>query len=160
MAAQISFLGELSSTRPHPQSLISPKPFSNEAGEQKDALIHIAVAQVLPDESGLHADEEQGKKDDVGLAGLEKLEKWAKAASEKGADVVVFPEYFLSGATHELWRRVREAQRQEAGKASRGGATTDEWGNVGEPGTGEKRVKKSDKEEEEERKEMKRLGLK
>lgn len=50
----------------------------------------------------------------MGSAGLSKLEAWASAASAKGADVVVFPEYFLSGATHELWRRVREAQRSSA----------------------------------------------
>lgn len=89
-----------------------------DAGEVKDALIHIAVAQVLPDESGLHADEQAV---DDGQAGLDKLEQWASAAADKGADVVVFPEYFLSGATHELWRRVREAQRKGAGRAQQQG---------------------------------------
>lgn len=112
--ASIEFIGEFSSDAPHRGALISPKPFKSESGEVKDALIHIAVAQVLPDESGLHADDVA----DDGQAGLEKLELWASAAAEKGADVVVFPEYFLSGATHELWRRVGEAQRNQAGRAS------------------------------------------
>lgn len=110
--ATIEFLGGFSSTQPHPGSLLTPKPFKNRTGEERDALIHIAVAQVLPDESGLHDADNRGG--DTSQAGLEKLEQWASAAAAKGADVVVFPEYFLSGATHELWRRVREAQREQA----------------------------------------------
>ncbi|TKY84536.1 hypothetical protein EX895_006438 [Sporisorium graminicola] len=119
----IEVIGEFSSDTPHRGTLLSPQPFQNESGESRDALIHIAVAQVLPDESGLHA---VGEPDD-GQAGLEKLERWASAAADKGADVVVFPEYFLSGATHELWRRVREAQRKQAGQAQlqEGGAQTE-----------------------------------
>ncbi|EST09486.1 Carbon-nitrogen hydrolase [Kalmanozyma brasiliensis GHG001] len=108
----IDFIGELSSTRPHPRSLLAPAPFTTSSGQTKDPLLHIAVAQVLPDESGLHPEE-----GDVGQAGLDKLEQWASCAARKGADVVVFPEYFLSGATHDLWRRVREVQRREAGSA-------------------------------------------
>ena len=117
-STRIDFLGSLSSDHPHPQSLISPQPFTAASGQTKDPLIHIAVAQVLPDESGLHANE-KGVEDNPKAvqAGLEKLEQWASAAASKGADVVVFPEYFLSGATHELWRRVREAQRKEAADA-------------------------------------------
>ncbi|GAC93844.1 hydrolase, carbon-nitrogen [Pseudozyma hubeiensis SY62] len=118
-SSDISFLGNFSSTHPHAGSLLTPRPFASQpSGETKDALIHIAIAQVLPDESGLHADA-----DDETKAGLEKLELWASAAAEKGADVVVFPEYFLSGATHDLWRRVREAQRQQAVRAQQEGSS-------------------------------------
>ncbi|SNX85950.1 uncharacterized protein MEPE_04659 [Melanopsichium pennsylvanicum] len=113
---KIEFLGDLSSDHPHPQALLAPKPFANTSGEPKDPLIHIAVAQVLADESGLHPDDTEAA-DTVGEAGLEKLERWASCAAQKRADVVVFPEYFLSGATHELWRRVREAQRKQADSA-------------------------------------------
>lgn len=114
ISESIGFLGSFSSTHPHAASLISPSPFKSEpSGATKDALIHIAVAQVIPDESGLHADATNGQ----ATAGLEKLELWASAAASKGADVVVFPEYFLSGATHDLWRRVRSAQRKEAVQA-------------------------------------------
>lgn len=117
MSTQINFQGSLSSSRPHPRSLITPKPFKNASGEQKDPLLHIAVAQVLPDESGLDSlpssfspsEPLEGKE---GKAGLEKLEQWASEAAGKGADVVVFPEYFLSGATHDLWRSVRASQDQ------------------------------------------------
>lgn len=114
----IDFLGGFSSDHPHPESLLSPTSFQNASGEVKDPLIHIAVAQVLPDESGLHGDQPSSDTD-ASQAGLEKLEEWASAAAKQGADVVVFPEYFLSGATHELWRRVREAQRKEAAEAQR-----------------------------------------
>ncbi|SPO32567.1 uncharacterized protein UTRI_04311 [Ustilago trichophora] len=107
----IQFIGEFSSDHPHPGSLITPKPFPNASGQIKDPLLHIAVAQVLPDESGLCGQTQDGSS---GQAGLEKLEEWASNAAKKGADVVVFPEYFLSGATHDLWRRVREAQRKQA----------------------------------------------
>lgn len=108
-STDIQFLGRFSSTRPHAGSLLSPAPIKSASGP-KDALIHIAVAQVEPDESGLHASSD-------GQEGLEKLESWASAASDQGADVVVFPEYFLSGATHDLWRRVREVQRKDAARA-------------------------------------------
>ncbi|CBQ73865.1 conserved hypothetical protein [Sporisorium reilianum SRZ2] len=113
-SASIDVIGSFSSDTPHRGALLSPTPLKTESGAAKDALIHIAVAQVLPDESGLHAADEAR---DEGQAGLEKLDQWASAAAQRGADVVVFPEYFLSGATHELWRRVREAQRNEAGRA-------------------------------------------
>ncbi|KAJ9479950.1 Hydrolase, carbon-nitrogen [Pseudozyma hubeiensis] len=132
----ISFLGSFSSTHPHASSLLSPRPFTSQpSGETKDALIHIAVAQVLPDESGLHAAD-----DDETKAGLEKLESWASAAAEKGADVVVFPEYFLSGATHDLWRRVREAQRQKAVRAQQEGSSEkdEQEGRASEAEGGEK----------------------
>ncbi|SOV07558.1 uncharacterized protein UDID_05337 [Ustilago sp. UG-2017a] len=125
MSVEIEYLGHLSSTNPHPQSLIKPQPFTTAFGETKDPILHIAVAQVLPDQSGLHSNNNGG--DHGRSAGLEKLERWASGAASRGADVVVFPEYFLSGATRELWRKVREAQRERAND-----------GRVCEEGRGEK----------------------
>lgn len=81
----------------------SPRTLLTEQGEARDALLHIAMAQVLPDDSGLHA---------TSRSGLSKLEDWAARAAQEGADVVVFPEYFLSGATHELWSSVRGQQSE------------------------------------------------
>lgn len=111
-SGSIPVLGAFSSDNPHPKSLLKPRPFVNEAGESRDPLLHVAVAQVLPDEAGLHHDDPEQAGD-----GLAKMEAWASKAAQEGADVVVFPEYFLSGATHDLWRKAR------AGQAS---ATSDE----------------------------------
>lgn len=58
--------------------------------------LRIACAQVLPSEQGPR-----------GSGGLAKLERFAERAAQAGADVVVFPEYFLTGATHDAWRDVR-----------------------------------------------------
>ena len=88
---EMEFIGEFSSDGPHPGSLMLPKPLRLESGETKDALIHIAVAQVLPDESGLHSGhgEEQ--------AGLEKLQRWASAAAERGPTLLCSPSTFSVG---------------------------------------------------------------
>lgn len=58
----------------------------------------IACAQVLPSENGVK-----------GKGGLDKLEEYAKEAAKHKADVVVFPEYFLTGATHDSWHAVRDS---------------------------------------------------
>ncbi|PWN90300.1 carbon-nitrogen hydrolase [Acaromyces ingoldii] len=58
--------------------------------------LRIACAQVLPSEQGPR-----------GAGGLDKLQRFAERAAQAGADVVVFPEYFLTGATHEAWKDVR-----------------------------------------------------
>jgi predicted amidohydrolase len=58
----------------------------------------IACAQVLPSENGVK-----------GKGGLDKLEEYAKEAAKREADVVVFPEYFLTGATHDSWHGVRDS---------------------------------------------------
>ncbi|PWY99104.1 carbon-nitrogen hydrolase [Testicularia cyperi] len=112
MDGTIDIQGSFSSEAPHPQSLIRPRHFVTTDGGKRDPLLHIAVAQVLPDESGLHVSQPNSDSESV-RAGLEKLEQWASEAARQGADVVVFPEYFLSGASHDLWRRVREAQRRK-----------------------------------------------
>lgn len=62
----------------------------------------IACAQVLPSENGVK-----------GKGGLDKLEEYAKEAAKHEADVVVFPEYFLTGATHDSWHAVRDSNGQE-----------------------------------------------
>lgn len=87
------------------------------------SLLRIACAQVLPSET-------------IGLGDIDKLATYAKEAARHGADgecerlsplmhanadaalppspatvVIVFPEYFLSGATHDAWRAV---QKQDA----------------------------------------------
>lgn len=81
------------------------------------SLLRIACAQVLPSK-----DSERGD--------LDKLAAYSKEAAAHGADggwkaatvclikrkgssifssaVIVFPEYFLSGATHDAWRAVQE----------------------------------------------------
>lgn len=112
MSDTVPVLGAFSSTNPHPHSLLKPRAFANDAGESRDPLLHIAVAQVLPDEAGLHHDDPAQAGD-----GLAKMEAWAARAAQEGADVVVFPEYFLSGATHDLWRRARAAQSAAAAQA-------------------------------------------
>lgn len=58
--------------------------------------LHLALAQVLPASSEDEA------------SGYAKLKAYATQAADAGADVVAFPEYFLTGATHEEWYGVRD----------------------------------------------------
>lgn len=66
--------------------------------------LHLALAQVLPSE------EEDGEVNGVHQGGgdFAKLEAYARRAAQEGADVVAFPEYFLTGASHDSWYRVRD----------------------------------------------------
>ncbi|EPQ30035.1 uncharacterized protein PFL1_02153 [Pseudozyma flocculosa PF-1] len=62
--------------------------------------LHIALAQLLPDDTGLHHP-------NAAQHSLAKLSSCAHTAAQAGADIVIFPEYFLSGATHGHWQGVR-----------------------------------------------------
>ncbi|KAN0060828.1 hypothetical protein ACQY0O_007487 [Thecaphora frezii] len=64
--------------------------------------LHVAVAQLLPCTSALQPPAALD-----GSEALAKLRSCARDASCQGADVIVFPEYFLSGVTHGLWNRAR-----------------------------------------------------
>lgn len=59
--------------------------------------LHVALAQVLPNESD---------KGDVPIV-LPRLRAVAAQAASRGADIIVFPEYFLSGSSHEAWHEAR-----------------------------------------------------
>lgn len=61
-----------------------------------DSHIHLALAQVLP------------ATEDDSSSGFAKLSSFARQAAKEGADVVAFPEYFLTGATHDDWFGVRD----------------------------------------------------
>ena len=61
--------------------------------------IHLALAQVLPSSSSSAQNS----------SGFAKLHAYARHAAERGADVVAFPEYFLTGATHQEWFGVRDS---------------------------------------------------
>ncbi|PWN53498.1 carbon-nitrogen hydrolase [Violaceomyces palustris] len=93
--------------------------FSNSSDQKvKDRTINIALAQVIPSEAGPHGTLD-GNGPDTIEPGLQKMKRWIKEAAEQGADVVVFPEYFLTGATHEAWRKVKEVEatrRSDEGK--------------------------------------------
>lgn len=72
--------------------------FKHGATPAEDKMrVHVVLAQVYPNGS------------ETGVIGdaLPKLEALAVQAAEDGADVIVFPEYFLSGATHHAWHSVR-----------------------------------------------------
>ncbi len=91
------------------------------AEAEADWHLHIALAQILPSVSADDDDDEQQgaqspssphspsspSKIPQRKGGLTKLARLAREASDKGADVIVFPEYFLTGATHREWRAVR-----------------------------------------------------
>ncbi|PWN25185.1 carbon-nitrogen hydrolase [Jaminaea rosea] len=62
--------------------------------------LHIAVAQLLP----VSPSSSSSSPD----AGLDKLRTYIAHAAKLGADLVVFPEYFLAGADHGDWYGVRE----------------------------------------------------
>ncbi|WFD30016.1 hypothetical protein MSPP1_001029 [Malassezia sp. CBS 17886] len=62
--------------------------------EDEKTRLHVALAQVEPSSAGT------GAVDTV----LARLEELAHAASERGADIIVFPEYFLTGATKAVWQ--------------------------------------------------------
>lgn len=63
--------------------------------EDERMRIHVALAQVQPNEAA------HGNVYDV----LPRMKQLLCSASELGADVVVFPEYFLTGSSHEAWRQ-------------------------------------------------------
>ncbi|UZJ57365.1 hypothetical protein CBS101457_006685 [Exobasidium rhododendri] len=65
--------------------------------DDESQLYRIASAQVFPSENGVD-----------GEGGLDKLKSFTEEAARKGADVIVFPEYFLTGSTHDIWRAVRK----------------------------------------------------
>lgn len=72
--------------------------FAHGATDAEERLrLHVVLAQVHPNSS------DEGH---VGEA-LPKLAALAKDAAAQGADVIVFPEYFLTGATHGAWHSVR-----------------------------------------------------
>ncbi|WFC97532.1 hypothetical protein MYAM1_000246 [Malassezia yamatoensis] len=70
---------------------------NNERDEQN--RLHVVLAQVYPNSS------EQFSLMDA----LPKLEALTRKAASEGADVIVFPEYFLTGATHEAWHQARHS---------------------------------------------------
>ena len=61
--------------------------------------LHVVLAQVYPNSS------EQFLVTDA----LPKLEALTQKAANEGADVIVFPEYFLTGATHEAWHHAKHS---------------------------------------------------
>lgn len=70
---------------------------ANAAEEQ--LRLHVVLAQVYPNSS------EHGVVDEA----LPKLARLAQQAAANGADVIVFPEYFLTGATHGAWHSVKRS---------------------------------------------------
>ncbi|CEH18532.1 hypothetical protein CBOM_05261 [Ceraceosorus bombacis] len=66
--------------------------------------LRIALAQVTPSSS-----------DNAEAEGLAIVRTYAKRAAHQGADVLVLPEYFLSGATHDQWRAVAERGEPKGG---------------------------------------------
>ncbi|PWN43246.1 carbon-nitrogen hydrolase [Ceraceosorus guamensis] len=66
--------------------------------------LRIALAQVTPSSS-----------DNAEAEGLAIVRAYAKRAAHQGADVLVLPEYFLSGATHDQWRAVAERGEPKGG---------------------------------------------
>lgn len=72
--------------------------------------LHIALAQVYPSDYQAddgHADDAPAD-DDSFRTGFAKLRAYAAEAARLGADVVAFPEYFLTGASHERWNAVAQ----------------------------------------------------
>ncbi|WFD41613.1 hypothetical protein MPSI1_000244 [Malassezia psittaci] len=69
----------------------------NDRDEQN--RLHVVLAQVYPNSS------EQF----VVMEALPKLEALTRKAAREGADVIIFPEYFLTGATHEAWHHARHS---------------------------------------------------
>ena len=68
-----------------------------EKAEEKRMQLHVVLAQVTPNEMG---------KGDV-RAILPRMRELTEIAARQGADVIVFPEYFLTGSSHEAWHQVR-----------------------------------------------------
>ncbi|KAI3623428.1 hypothetical protein GLX27_004473 [Malassezia furfur] len=65
--------------------------------DEERLRLHVVLAQVYPNSS------EHGVVDEA----LPKLAHLAQQAAASGADVIVFPEYFLTGATHGAWHSVK-----------------------------------------------------
>ncbi|KAE8217970.1 hypothetical protein CF319_g8063 [Tilletia indica] len=84
------------------------------------STLRLALAQVLPSdaESRPSAPDQSAadKEDDSDGAELamQKLRLYAQTAASQGADVICFPEYFLTGAMHSSWKAVRERQEPVA----------------------------------------------
>jgi predicted amidohydrolase len=68
--------------------------------------LNLALAQIeaLPADSSPEPDSPSSSSSSA----LDKLSQITAQAASHGADVVVFPEYFLTGSTHDEWRKVRE----------------------------------------------------
>ncbi|KAK0536064.1 hypothetical protein OC842_002102 [Tilletia horrida] len=71
--------------------------------------LRLALAQVLPSDAETAPGEDTTGDQDAADA-MDKLKSYAAEAARQGADVVCFPEYFLTGATHSSWKAVRERQ--------------------------------------------------
>lgn len=71
--------------------------------EEERCRLHVVLAQVYPNTST------EGVIGDV----LPKLAALTKEAAVHGADVIVFPEYFLTGATHGAWHSVQKCAALE-----------------------------------------------
>lgn len=64
--------------------------------EAERERVHVALAQVMPNPH---------EKGDI-KPSLERLRELAHQAQSLGIDVLVLPEYYLSGSSHEVWRLV------------------------------------------------------
>ncbi|WFD08284.1 hypothetical protein MVES1_003656 [Malassezia vespertilionis] len=62
--------------------------------QEESTRVHVALAQVCPNGSV------RGEIDAI----LPKLAELAREAVDKGADILILPEYFLSGAHHDAWK--------------------------------------------------------
>lgn len=62
--------------------------------------LHLALAQVYASDF----DDEAGGSE---LTGFDKLKAYATKAAQDGADVVAFPEYFLTGAKIDTWNAIK-----------------------------------------------------
>lgn len=67
--------------------------------------LRLALAQVAP--APYRASARAGEAEQAALAVIERL---AQEASKKGADVLVLPEYFMTGVEHDAWRAVGERE--------------------------------------------------
>ncbi|KAK0544015.1 hypothetical protein OC846_005659 [Tilletia horrida] len=79
------------------------------SSQPSPSSLRLALAQVLPSDAETHPSSASTVEDDD-AASIGKLRTYAAAAARSGADVVCFPEYFLTGATHTSWKAVREKQ--------------------------------------------------
>lgn len=81
--------------------------------EEEHDRVHVVLAQVCPSDAA----------DGTISAALPKLEQLATRAAKAGADVIVFPEFYLTGTTHDVW----QSQRVTADDAHRQPSSAPEW---------------------------------
>lgn len=67
------------------------------SADEERMQLHVVLAQLEPNPEG------SGRVD----AAIPRLTALARRAAAKGADVIVFPEFYLTGTSHEAWENAR-----------------------------------------------------